>query len=126
MLYGGLKTDTPKYVIELAWEQRRNCTEYEQLMFDIRTLRFLNNEVFSNIENIINQIGDALLSSERVKWKAKLYISERAKTTSGLMPLIETYHIKSPFGGFRGRVFPNFRHLIRRKYTSTNTPSAIR
>jgi hypothetical protein len=30
VLYGGLKTDTPKYVIELAWEQRRNCTELEQ------------------------------------------------------------------------------------------------
>jgi hypothetical protein len=29
-----------------------------------------------------------LLSSERVKWKAKLCISERVKTTSGLIPLI--------------------------------------
>jgi very-short-patch-repair endonuclease len=120
MLYGGLKTDTPKYVIELAREQRRNLTESEQLMWSqlkskqlhgyrfrcqhpiyryildfychkamlaieidgeshkyrkdydnyrdefiasigIRTLRFSNNEVFSNIENVINQIGDALL-----------------------------------------------------------------
>jgi hypothetical protein len=30
MLYGGLKTDTPKYVIELAREQRRNLTESKQ------------------------------------------------------------------------------------------------
>jgi len=29
-----------------------------------------------------------LFSSELVKWKAKHYISERAKTTSGLIPLI--------------------------------------
>jgi len=33
MLYSGQKINTPKYVIELAREQRKNLTETEQLMW---------------------------------------------------------------------------------------------
>jgi len=123
MLYNGQKINTPRYVIELAQEQRKNLTESEQLIWSklrnrqlhgykfrcqhpvyryildfychkamlaieidgpvhkyrrkydtirdefiksigIITIRFSNEEVFYSIENVINQIVDALLKKD--------------------------------------------------------------
>jgi hypothetical protein len=41
--YGGLKTDTSKYVIELARKQRRNLTEAEQLKSPFGVFRGIPN-----------------------------------------------------------------------------------